>query len=105
MHSILTQYTQICAVCGQPAEASHHLVFGTSARQLAEEDDLKLPLCNKHHNTGKVAERIHDNPMAEDLSKKLGQLAWEKEFYKLLFNLDKDPARDAFMKRYGKSYL
>jgi hypothetical protein len=44
---------------------------------------------------GKATERIHENPMAEKLSKMLGQAIWEKH------NGD----REAFRKRYGKSYL
>lgn len=27
---IVTDYSEICVICGRPSEAEHHLVFGTS---------------------------------------------------------------------------
>lgn len=95
MKSIVTEYTDICYFCQAPAECQHHLIFGRGLRKLADEDGLKVPSCNKHHNTGRVDERIHGNPMAEKLSKMLGQAIWENNY----------GARKQFMKRYGKSYL
>lgn len=95
MKSIVTEYTGVCFYCGQPAECQHHLIFGRGLRNLAEEDGLKVPSCNKHHNTGRIDERIHGNPMAEKLSKMLGQLVYEKEI----------GTREDFRKRYKKSYL
>lgn len=62
---------------------------------MAEEDGIKVPSCNRCHNIGMVKERIHDNPMAEKLSKMLGQAIYEKEI----------GTREDFRKRYGKSYL
>jgi hypothetical protein len=95
MKSIVTNYTNICFFCGRPSECEHHLIFGNGQRSLSEADGIKVPVCNSCHNMGKVSERIHDNPMAEKLSKMLGQAIWEKH------NGD----REAFRKRYGKSYL
>ena len=106
MKSILTAYTQYCSFCGKPVEAEHHLIFGSALRKLSEEDGLKLPICSECHNMGRLVERIHDNPMAEKLSKMLGQLAWEKQYYKNLLGKTDDPAREAFRKRYfNRSYL
>jgi len=107
MKSIVTDYKEICAICGKPSEADHHLVFGNGLRRLSEADGLKIPICNKCHNMGIACSKIHDNSMAEALSKIVGQLAWEKEFYKNNTRafIDEDPARDAFRKRYGRSYL
>lgn len=62
---------------------------------MADEDGLVIPMCHKHHNMGALTERIHDNPMAEKLSKMLGQAIWESRY----------GDREAFRKRYGKSYL
>lgn len=102
--SIVTIYGDICFFCGNPKECEHHLLFG-NARRLAEEDGLKVPSCNRCHNMGQVRERIHDNSMAEDLSKKLGQAVWEKEYYRQRSKEEYDPARKAFIQRYGRSYL
>ena len=95
MKSIVTEYTDICFFCQHPSECEHHLIFGNGLRDLADEDGLKVPSCNKHHNMGQISERIHDNPMAEKLSKMLGQAVWESHY----------GTREQFMKRYGKNYL
>lgn len=92
--SIVTEYNNICFFCGCVAECEHHLLFG-SRRELAEQDGLKVPICNRCHNMGKVTERIHNNPMAEKLSKILGQVIFESKI----------GTRQDFLKRYGKSYL
>lgn len=105
--SIVTEYTEISAISGKPAQQWHHLIWGDAGakREKADEDQLILPLTAEEHTTGQKAERIHGNPMAEKLSKMLGQLAWEKEYYRKAAGNDTDPAREAFRKRYGKSYL
>lgn len=91
----MTEYKNICIFCGAPAECQHHLLFGKGIRTLAEEDGLKVPCCNKCHNMGQTSEKIHENPMAEKLSKLLGQAIYE----------NKIGSREDFRKRYGKSYL
>lgn len=93
--SIVTDYPNICFFCGATAECEHHLIFGWGLRVLAEEDGLKVPSCNRCHNMGTKSERIHENEMAEKLSKMLGQA-----FYEI-----KIGTREEFRKRYGKSYL
>ncbi len=95
MKSIVTEYIDICLFCGRPAECEHHLIFGNGLRKLADGDGLKVPSCNKCHNMDQINDRIHDNPMAEKLSKMLGQAIWESRY----------GDRKAFRKRYGKSYL
>ena len=77
---IVTEYPEICIFCGRQAEAEHHLIFGTAGRELSEKDGLKIPVCNNCHNMGQKLCRIHENPMAERLSKMLGQAIWEKEW-------------------------
>lgn len=94
MKSIVTKYPDICIFCGAPAECEHHLLFGIGIRPLAEEDGIKVPSCNKCHNMGSISERVHENPMAEKLSKMLGQAIYEKYH-----------TREEFRKRYGQSYL
>ena len=95
MRSIVTEYDSICFFCGKPAVEEHHLLFGNGTRQLAEEDGIKVPTCKDCHTIGVKMCRVHDNPMAERLSKMLGQAIWEKEY----------GTRDQFRARYGKSYL
>ncbi len=116
MKSIVTEHSEICFICGKVTEAEHHLIFGTAGRELSEKDGLKVPVCNNCHNMGEVAKRIHGNPMAERMSKIIGQLAWEKE--QLLERVDPvyaendedrkmilEDVREKFRKRYGISYL
>lgn len=114
MNSILTDYPELCAICGRQSEAEHHLVFGTAGRELSEKDGLKIPMCNNCHNMGEIVKRIHGNPMAERLSKIIGQLAWEREYLlaEVIGVCDETDAnkvlrevREKFRKRYGKSYL
>jgi len=103
MDSIITKYTKNCMFCGKPCHTEHHFVFGRGIRNLADEDGIKGPACDECHTIGKLSDRIHDNPMAEKLSKMLGQLAFEKS--KVAIGMTEDEAREAFRKRYGRSYL
>lgn len=125
---IVTEYPEICIFCGRQAECEHHLIFGTAGRELCEKDGLKVPACNNCHNMADKLHRIHDNPMAERLSKMLGQAVWEKAYALERFRKDEEQlhwnlgenaektaydemkgcareARENFRKRYGKSYL
>lgn len=92
---IVTDYDKICIFCGRPVECEHHLLFGNGIRKLAEQDGLKVPICNNCHNMGSTIERVHDNSMAEKLSKILGQVIYEAKI----------GSREEFRARYGKSYL
>lgn len=106
MESVLTlpKFRKYCACCGKPGTVKHHLVFGKSERPLADKDGLVIYLCNDCHNMAeKAINRIHENPMAEKLSKMLGQMAFERE--KAYEGLTREEARQAFMKRYRRSYL
>lgn len=113
MSSIVTEFINIDAFTGQPAECNHHLIFGHGMRSKADEDGLILPLTHFHHNMSDMGVKwqIHDNPAAEKLSKMLGQAIWEKEYYrgqiidKPLWEAGSDPARLEFLKRYGEAYL
>lgn len=109
MKSIITKEQSICAVCGRPAECTHHCLSGSN-RKKADQDGVTIPLCNSCHNmAAQLTERIHGNPMAEILSKMLGQVAWEKRYIaerrELPFEDLEDEAREAFLSRFGKKYL
>lgn len=93
--SIVTDIETICFFCGTPKECDHHLLFGNGIRELAEEDGLIVPVRNKCHNIGRNTERIHENIMAEKLSKMLGQAMYEAKI----------GTREDFRIRYGRSYL
>lgn len=105
MKSVLTKYNGFCIFCGKPTQTEHHLLFGIEIRELAEEDGVKMPVCDVEHNMAGGTRQIHDNSIAEKLSKIAGQLAWEKEYYRSLYGNEDDPAREAFRERYGRSYL
>lgn len=109
MEGIVTKFDNNCIICGRPKDCEHHLIPGIATRELCEEDGLKVPMCNRHHNMGSNAESIHGSGTAETLSKIVGQLTWEREW--ILGQLEDDreyvssKARREFMLRYGKSYL
>lgn len=108
--SVLTNYEQYSVFSGSPAESVHHLCFGNGMRDLSEKYGLKIPLLNKEHNMSNIGtiNQIHGNPAAEKLSKMLGQVAFEKEYYRQIVcgkNNPNDPAREEFRKIFGKSYL
>lgn len=96
------KYSGYCFFCGSGLiNGEHHLLFG-NMRQLAELDGLKVHICDRCHVAGKITERIHDNPMAEKLSKMLGQAFYERN--ECAKGATIDEAREKFRKRYGKSY-
>lgn len=103
MKSIITEYTDYCMFCGKPTNISHHFLFGRGIRQIADEDGVKGPVCDNCHTKGPLTCKIHDNAIAEKMSKMIGQLAWEK--HKVADGLTEKEAREAFRKRYGVSYL
>ena len=92
-----------CFFCGSPnVNGEHHLLFGNGMRKPAEEDGIKADVCERCHVTGEVIRRIHDNPMAELLSKMLGQALYERN--ECAKGATLDDAREKFRKRYGRSY-
>lgn len=103
MKSILADNMDFCFFCGRPAECTHHLIFGSINRQKADEDGLTIPACNRCHNMGRISERIHENIMAEKMSKMLGQMAWEKQ--KVTEGYSPVEAHNMFYQRYGKHYI
>ena len=112
--SIVTEYEDISAFSGAPAQARHHLIFGRGLRELAEEDHLWIPLTHAEHNMNPNGQRwqVHENAPAEALSRIAGQLAWEKEYIANELSATEElkeiiykEAREEFRRRYGRSWL
>ncbi len=99
------EYARTCFFCGTPSiNGEHHFLFGSGMRDKAEEDGIKAHICNKCHTMGMKIERIHDNSMAEKLSKMFGQAIYERN---ALVNKEVetiDEAREKFRKRYGQCF-
>lgn len=98
-------YTQtdvkLCAICGKPMTETHHLIYGSSQRRLADEDGLTMSLCRECHKN------IHYKSKLGQLSKMFGQLMYE--YWWLADFGDADTivklAKENYIERYGRSYL
>ena len=51
---------------------------------------LKVPSCNKCHNMGSIPQRVHENPMAEKLSKNVRTGYMGKRIMEIEKHLEKD---------------
>ena len=69
-----------------------HHVFGGANRNLSEKYGLKVYLCHSHHNESPLG--VHYNSANKMLVKRIGQLAFEKQY-----------THEEFMKIFGKNYL
>lgn len=118
MKSRVTDYEQYSVFSGVPTSTRHHLLFGRGIRNLAEQDGIWIPVTDAEHNMSSkgTINQIHGNPAAEKLSKIAGQLAWERAFLisqmALPFESEDEAfdrlsreCREAFRRRYQKSYL
>lgn len=94
---MISEYQDICLICGKPKTDIHHLVYGRGLRELAEKDNLKIPLCRACH------ESIHKIGIAGVESKIIGQLTFEID--KVEEGMSQKEARELFRQRYGRSYL
>ncbi len=94
---MVTEYTNICLICGKPKDHTHHLISGRGRRPLCDEDNLTVPLCWKCHD------EIHLNNTSIALSKIVGQLVYEKDL--VAKGIPPEMAREQFRRRYGESYL
>ncbi len=108
--TILTKYPDLSVFSSKPATCSHHLVFGRYGawRDLSDKLGLTIPLTDGEHNMSSkgTTNHIHGNSAAEKLSKMLGQVAFEKEYYrKKVVEDDSDPAREEFRRLFGESFL
>lgn len=72
----------------------HHIFYGTSNRQLSEEDGLTVMLCHLHHR-GQLGVHHGNRQLDQDL-KEIGQYIWMKHYGR---------TAEDFIRRYGKNYL
>ena len=103
------RYSDYDCLTGQPNVERHHVLMG-QMRSRADEDGLWIPLTKQHHTEGAkpkpgVRCDIHHCELLRVMSQMLAQTAWEKDF--ILNNRDasEQEAREAFKRRYGRSYL
>ena len=90
-NSVLVEDQEHCIICGRDVINRHHVFHGTANRKLADEDGYWVPLCQPHH-TGRNG--VHFN---HDLDLRLKREAQE--------HFEQTHTREAFIRRYGKSYL
>ena len=120
---LITNYDDICIICGRKAEHQHHCISGVAGRRFAESASLVVPMCSGCHNmfsednvpktkTGKAFGQscdVHHCRKLEVLMKIIGQLAWEKQWvidnYGITFDAVDEEAREAFRKKAGQSFL
>lgn len=93
MRSIVQKDDSICEVCRNPIFGTrhlHHIFEGTANRKKSDEDGMTCylhPCCHRF---------IHErSPRSLLTLKQRGQRVWEQTY----------GDREAFIKRYGKSYL
>jgi hypothetical protein len=100
--SIITTDTEHCLICGNPNVVMHHAISGTSGRKLADEDNLTIPLCPKHHNMDSK-ESVHLNPTIAKWCKMVAQFAYIQN--EVSHGLTVEEARKKFFDRYKKFYI
>ncbi|MBR6637208.1 MAG: hypothetical protein IKK97_07175 [Phascolarctobacterium sp.] len=92
--SILTDDYIHCFLCGQLAEAMHHIFFGTALRKISEIFGFKVPLCNRCHNMSK--DSVHLDPKrVKDLELKRACQAKFEETH----------SHEEFMNIIGRNYI
>ena len=109
---MITKYEQFCAICNRPASEVHHLVYGTSGRNISDFEDLTVPLCQLCHR------KIHEGEKAKPndgfnrygvMSKIIGQACYERDYIikktELPFWNAQEEARESFRHLFGKSFL
>ena len=103
--SALTEDMGTCYLCGRVAQQMHH-IFNGPERAKSTADNMIIPVCAGCH------ERIHNDAALRRELKAIGQIKWEWKYINSTFGDSDDAffrksnmAREAFRKRYGKSYL
>lgn len=94
------EYAGYDIIDGTPTVERHHIFEGVANRPLSDEDGLWVPLSWEHHQ-GNMS--VQHNKEMKALMHIIGQLAFEK--HKVAGGMTEDEAREAFRKRYGRSYL
>lgn len=93
------KYAEYDMIDGTPNVERHH-IFGGPNRDRSDADGLWVPLTKIHH-TGNMS--VHMNREMNVLMHIIGQLAWE--LHHVSDDESRSEAREAFRRRYGKSYL
>ena len=95
MNSILQNRKQCYITHSTVGLHKHHIFFGTSNRELSEEDGMTVYLCPKCHEHG--PEAVHRNRETDLWLKQAGERVW----------LRQRPGKtvEDFIRRYGKNYL
>ena len=91
--SIVSEKEECWACKTQISLHRHHIYFGSANRKLSEEDGCWIWLCARHHNMSDFG--IHFDRAFDLGVKRICQERWEAIY----------GDREAFRKRYGKSYL
>lgn len=85
---------RVCHFCGTPLNLhKHHIFHGAGRRKTSEEDGCWCYLCAAHHNLSDWG--VHQDHMADTALKRECQRKWEEVY----------GDREAFIRRYGISYL
>ena len=103
------RYCDHDCLTGQPNVERHHVLMGQN-RSHADEDGLWIPLTKQHHTEGSKPQTgvrcdIHHCELLRTMSQMLAQTAWEKDYILNNRDADEQEAREAFKRRYGRSYL
>lgn len=94
------RYSGYDLIDGKPNVERHHCLMGPD-RAKADEDGLWVPLTKEHHTSGKLS--AHQCKEIRVLLEMLAQVSYERD--RCAEGMDKDTAREAFRKRYGRSFL
>ena len=92
MKSIIQTDLSVCYLCGKHIGTDrdcHHVFEGTANRKKSEEDGMKVYLHHCCHMW------LHEHPKTAKTLKQRAQRIWERTY----------GDREAFMKRFGQSYL
>ena len=94
------RYSGYDLIDGKPNVERHHCLMGPD-RAKADEDGLWVPLTKEHHTAGKIS--AHQCKEMRVLLEMLAQVSYERD--RCAEGMDKYAAREAFRKRYGRSFL
>ena len=97
MKSVI-QSDETCLMCGRNGNGDsleeHHIFFGQPNRDYSEKDGMKVLLCGcRCHREGPNA--AHRNRNTDLRLKRIAQVEWQHRY----------GDTDAFIRRYGRSYL
>lgn len=94
------RYAEYDLIDGCPNVERHHCLMGPD-REKADEDGLWVPLTKEHHTAGKIS--AHQCKEVRVLLQMLAQTCWERD--RCAEGMSKEDAREAFRRRYYKSFL